>query len=162
MQEVVDVPGLVADHQVVVRLLDDLVEDHEVVDQDLVHPADRLEGVQVVLGALVLDVRGLVGQPLRGGVHRLAGGREHPGDRVLREPVDLEVGVPLAQLGGDGEVAARVAEADRGGEVERPLGAALRPDPGPRRCQRSASGCTMSANSLIRWLMRTGSRAGGA
>ena len=73
VQEVVDVPGLVADHEVVVLVLDDVVEHHEVVDEDLVHPADRLEGVQVVLGALVLDVGRLVGEPRRRRVDALAG-----------------------------------------------------------------------------------------
>ena len=45
---------------------------------------------------------------------------QHPGDRVLGQPVDLEVRVELTQLVGDREVAAGVAEADRRGEVQRP------------------------------------------
>ena len=65
VQEVVDLPRLVADDEVVVLGLDDVVEHHEVVDQDLVHPADGLEGVEVVLGALVVDVGRLAGQPRR-------------------------------------------------------------------------------------------------
>ena len=56
VQEVVDVPRLVADHEVVVLRRGRRRRRPEVVDQDLVHPADRLEGVQVVLGRLVLDV----------------------------------------------------------------------------------------------------------
>ena len=56
MQEVVDVPGLVADPQVVVLLGHEVVEHHEVRDQDLVHRPDRLEGVQVVLAGEALDV----------------------------------------------------------------------------------------------------------
>ena len=72
VQEVVDVPRLVADHEVVVLVGDDVVEHHEVVDEDLVHPADRLERVQVVLGRLVLDVGRLVGQPRRRRVDPLA------------------------------------------------------------------------------------------
>ena len=63
VEEVVDVPGLVADDEVVGLLLDDVEEHHEVGDEDLVHPPDRLEGVQIVLGALVLHVGRLVGQP---------------------------------------------------------------------------------------------------
>ena len=43
---------------------------------------------------------------------------QHRGDRVLGEPVDLEVGLELAQLVGDRQVAADVAEADRRGDVE--------------------------------------------
>ena len=72
VQEVVDVPGLVADPQVEVLVFDQLAEHHEVADQDLVHGPDRLEGVQVVLGGLVtLEVPGLAGQEGRGGVDQL-------------------------------------------------------------------------------------------
>ena len=78
MQEVVDVPGLVADHQVVVLRLDHVGEHHEVVDQDLVHPPDRLERVQVVLAALALDVRRLVEQRRRRRVDPLAVRRPAP------------------------------------------------------------------------------------
>ena len=49
--EVVDVPRLVADDEVVQPFLDDLLEHHEVGDQDLVHAAQRLEAVEVVLTA---------------------------------------------------------------------------------------------------------------
>ena len=52
MPVVVDVPGLVGDDQVVVALVDGILEDHEVLDQHLVHAADRLEGVEVVLARL--------------------------------------------------------------------------------------------------------------
>ena len=50
----------------------------------------------------------------------LAGVGQHPGHRVLGQPVDLEVGVQLAQLLGDGDVAPGVAEADRRRDEERP------------------------------------------
>ena len=56
VQVVVDLPALVGDPQVVVGLADEVVEDHEVGDQDLVHAPPRLEAVQVVLGRLGLDV----------------------------------------------------------------------------------------------------------
>ena len=71
--------------------------------------------------------RGLVGQPARRRVHPLAGVVERPGDRVLGQPVDLQVRVQLAQLVGDRHVAARVAEPDRRGQVERPRGGRARP-----------------------------------
>src|SRR5687767_4370623 len=45
--------------------------------------------------------------------------------RVLCQPVDLEVGVELAQLVGDRRVALRVAERDRRGDVEGSLAAGL-------------------------------------
>jgi hypothetical protein len=57
VQEVVDVPRLVTDHDVVLALGDRVVEDHEVADQNLVHAADRLERVEVVLVRLRGDVR---------------------------------------------------------------------------------------------------------
>src|SRR5690348_17092810 len=53
-----------------------------------------------------------------GGVDPLALGLEHAGDRVLGEPVDLQVGMQAAELSGDRSVALRVAEADRGRDVE--------------------------------------------
>ncbi len=119
VQVVVDIPRLVADDEVVFAALDDVVEDHEVVDEDLVHPADRLERVEVVLGRLGGDVRGLGGEL---GAHRvdpLAVGLEDRGDRMLGEPVDLEVGVELPQLAGDRHVALRMTEPDRGRDVQR-------------------------------------------
>jgi hypothetical protein len=60
------------------------VEDHEVRQQDLVHPPVGPEHVQVVLAGLGLDVRALVGQPPRRGVHELAPLVEQRGHRVLR------------------------------------------------------------------------------
>ena len=81
---------------------------------------------------------------------------EHGGDRVLREPVDLEVGDELAQLVRDGDVALRVAEPDRRGDVEGALAA--------RRRAASVAGPGRphdSANSRSRRLTCTGSRACG-
>ena len=114
VQEVVDIPRLIADHQVVVRLRDHVVEDHEVVHEDLVHAADRLEGVQIVVGGLVFDVGGFVRE--KGGcrVDGLAGIRQHSRDRMLRQPVDLKVGVQRSQLLGDRDIAPRVTQTDRG------------------------------------------------
>ena len=51
----------------------------------------------------------------------LAAGLEHARDRVLRQPVDLQVGVQRAQLARDRDVAPRVAEADRRGDEQRAL-----------------------------------------
>ena len=92
VQEVVDLPRLVADPQVVGRLADDVVEEHVVGAEDLVHAAERVEGVQVVLRRLALPVRRLRGQLGAGRVDDLALGLEHRGDRRLRPPLDLEVG----------------------------------------------------------------------
>ena len=49
VQEVVDLPRLVTDPQVVRRLAHDVVEEHVVGAEDLVHPAERVERVQVVV-----------------------------------------------------------------------------------------------------------------
>ena len=89
------------------------MEDHEVGDEDLVHPPPRLEAVQVVLSRLRLDVAGLVGQVGAGGMDQLASRLEHLGDWVLRQPLDLKVGVEFPQLIGNRDVALRVPKADR-------------------------------------------------
>ena len=57
VQVVVELPGLVADPEVVALLAHDVVEHHEVGDQDLVHAPDGLERVEVVFGRLGRDVR---------------------------------------------------------------------------------------------------------
>ena len=119
MQVVVEVPRLVADPQVVGLIADDVVEHHEVREQDLVHAPERGEAVQVVLSGLGLDVAGFVGQVGARGVDPLAAGLENRRDWMLRQPVDLEIGVQRAQLVGDRDVASRVTEADRRGEVQR-------------------------------------------
>ena len=120
--EVVDVPCLVADDDVVQPFLDDLLEQHEVGDQDLVHAAQRLEAVEVVPAGLRGDVRGLVGEPPTGRVDVLTLGFEHRGDGMLGEPVDLHVGAQLLQLLGHGDVTSSMAEPDGGREIEHPLG----------------------------------------
>ena len=73
---VVDVPGLVGDHEIVAALLDGILEDHEVGDQHLVHAADGLEGVEIVLARLQLDVPRLAGQPRAERMDALAAGFE--------------------------------------------------------------------------------------
>jgi hypothetical protein len=62
VQVVIEFPGFVADPQVVVLLAGQVVEDHKVGQQDLIHPPDGLEAVQVMLGRLGLDVPGLTRQ----------------------------------------------------------------------------------------------------
>ena len=125
VQVVVELPRLVADPEVVVLVADEVVEDHEVGDQDLVHPAQRLEAVQIVLGRLALDVGRLAGEERARRMDALAARLEHRRDRMLREPVDLEVGMELAQLVCDRDVALRVAEPDRRRDEEGALAARL-------------------------------------
>ena len=123
VQVVVELPRLVADPQVVVALAHDVVEEHEVGEQDLVHPAPGLEGVELVPVRLGGDVPRLEREVPARRVDALAAALEHVGDRLLRQPLDLELRLERAQLLCDRDVAPRVAEPDRGGHVERALGA---------------------------------------
>ena len=77
VQVVVELPCLVADPEVVLLLADEVVEDHEVREQDLVHPPDRLEAVEIVLGRLALDVMRLVRKLGARRVDSLAARLEH-------------------------------------------------------------------------------------
>ena len=131
VQVVVELPRLIADPEVVLLRLDEVVEDHEVREQDLVHPPPGLEAVEVVLGRLRLDVARLVGQMLAGRMDPLTLALEHPGDRVLRQPIDFEIGMEPAQLFGDRHVALGVAEPDRRADVQgAPAAAATAAPPG--------------------------------
>ena len=63
----------------------------------------------------------------------LAACLEHRGHRMLREPVDLEVGMELPQLVRDRSVALRVTEPDRRRDVERALPTRPAAHPATRR-----------------------------
>ena len=133
------------------------MEDHEVGDEDLVHPADRLEGVEVVAGRLGGEVADSEASSALSGWIRSPRCLEHGRDRVLRQPVDLEVGMQLAQLVGDGDVALGVAEADGGRDVQRAPAARQRPGP---RAVAAAAGLAGRSRGCSR-LTLTGSRAWG-
>ena len=128
VQVVVELPRLVADPEVVGLLGRDVVEEHEVGEQDLVHAPPRLEGVELVLARLGGDVARLVGEQRARRVDPLAAALEHARDRILGEPVDLELRLERAQLARDRDVAPGMAEPDRRGHVERALGL---PHPAP-------------------------------
>ena len=113
VQVVVDLPPLVGHPQVVGVLGHDVVEEHEVGDQDLVHPPPGVEAVQVVLGRLGLEVPRLAGQVLARRMDAFALALEHARDWILGQPVDLDPVHELAQLARDRHVALSVAEADR-------------------------------------------------
>jgi hypothetical protein len=89
-----------------------------------------LEGVQVVLARLGLDVLGLADQEARGRVDALAVLGEQPDHRVLGQPVDLHIGVPDPQLVGDGQVAAGVPEPDGRRDEQRAAAAPAPAGPG--------------------------------
>ena len=133
VQVVVELPGLVADPEVVRLVADDVVEGHEVRDEDLVHPPPRLEAVQLVLARLGCDVSRLVRERSARRMDAFAAALEHRRHRVLSEPVDLEGRVELSQLVGDRDVAPGVAEADRRRDVQRALGPAHGAPPHSRR-----------------------------
>jgi hypothetical protein len=126
----VDVEGLVGDHEIVLSGLQHLVEDVEVVTHDLVHGAHGLEGVEGMLAALGLDVSRFAGQPGRGGMDPQSGGVEHPGYRMLGQPVDLHIGMECLQFAGDRDIAPRMPQTDGRGQIEHPL--ARRTEGGPR------------------------------
>ena len=111
--EMIDVPRLIPQGQVVQALFHDLLEDHEVGHQDLVHAAQCLEAMQIMTGCLGGDVGRFTGQPLTGGVNGLPFGFEDTGHRVLREPIDLQIRTQLLQLLGDGDVPPGVTQPDR-------------------------------------------------
>ena len=91
MQVVVELPGLVANPQVVRLGLHHVVEDHDVVDEDLVHAAPCLEAVQIVLAALILHVRRLAREPGAGRVEDLPFGLKQVRHGTLREPLRLQI-----------------------------------------------------------------------
>ena len=115
---VVHVPGLVADHDVVVFLLHQVDEGHEVVHHDLVHGTQGEECGQVVFSRYVLEVSTFVGEPPGGRVHALAFEDQITGRGVDGEPVDVQVGLELAQFPGNREVPLHVAQADGTGDEQ--------------------------------------------
>ena len=137
VEEVVELPRLVSDPQVILLVRDQIVEHHEVRNQDLVHPPERLEHIQLVLVGLGLDVGRFAGEQRAGGMDPLAARLEHLGDRVLGEPVDLEIGVEPAKLLRYRDIAAGVAEPDRGGHIQRSPRSRPAPRPAPRRGRRA-------------------------
>ncbi len=133
VQEVVHIPGLIADPQVVVLGGDQVGEHHEVADQDLIHAPQGLEHVQVVLGALGLYMPRLAGQERRRRVDALAPPGQQLVHGMLGQPVDLQVRAQPAQLIGNGQVPPRVTEPDRRGQVQGAAAAVQRPGPPARR-----------------------------
>ena len=121
-------------------VLDDLLEHHEVGDEDLVHAAQRLEAVQIVPAGLRRDVADSEASQALAGWIAFARASQDRCHRVLREPVDLERRAGVAQLAGDREVAAGVTEADRRRDIEDALWRAVRA---------GSSGCATGAGRSI-------------
>ena len=153
---VVDLPRLVADHEVVVAFAHDVVEHHEVVDQDLVHAANRLEAVQVVLGGLALDVLRLAREVAARRMNRLALAVEDTRHGMLREPIDLEAV--------DACLAARARSRRRAARGRGRSATRRRAPAWPRRPGRGGRGAGSrskpgSRNSRNAWFTCTGFRA---
>ena len=123
VQEVVDVPGLVADPQVV-----GLVATRSWKTMKF---ASRISSIRRIAWKACRSCsadsvsmwRDSLARCALAGMDPLAARLEHRGHRMLGQPVDLEVRVQLAQLVGDRDVAPGVAEPDRRGDVERALAA---------------------------------------
>ena len=153
VQEVVDLPGLVGDPEVEALVLHDVVEDHEVRAEDLVEPAQHLEGVELVLAGLGVDVSRLGGELGARGVDALAARLEHRRHRAAgRASRSRGRGGASRNSSRDRDVAPDVAEADRRADQERPRA----PARVARRWRRDAGGSTRSANSRMSRLTSTG------
>ena len=120
VEEVVEVPALVAHPEIVVVPLHDVGEGHEVGGEDLVHVPERVEGVELVVprppfevGALVEVEPGRRMQALAESLHDAVGG-------VGGEEVDGDVAVELPELPGHRDVPLDVAEPDGARQPEDP------------------------------------------
>ena len=133
VEEVVEVPPLVADPQVVALALDHVGEGHEVRGHDLVHVPQRVERVELVIGGPALEVPGLVLEQARGRVQALAPVLDDAVGRIAGEEVDDDVGIERPQPPGDREVALDVPEPDRAREPEHAPPAVPGRPPGRRR-----------------------------
>ena len=131
MQKVVQLPRFVTDPEIVRLLSDDIVKDHEIGQEDLIHPPIGLKGMHRVLAGLRFDVLGFVRQQCARRMDVLAMRSKHLGHWMLREPGNLQFGPQLAKRFGDGDIPAGVAETDRRGDEERAFGTRLGSHPRP-------------------------------
>ena len=159
VQEVVDLPGLVGDPDVEALLAHDVVEDHEVRAEDLVEPAQHVEGVQRVLARLGVDVRGL-GRELA----RSPGGSSRRTPRAAASPAAARATAPRGP--GTSRRSSRATATSRQA-WPRPIGERDE-QRAPRARARRASrprggrgGAKRAANSWISRLTSTGWRAFG-
>lgn len=119
VQEIVELPRFVADPQIVRFVAHDVMKHHEVVHQDLIHAPQGLKCVEVVFGRFAFDVLALAGQKAAGRVNALAARLEYCRHRVLCEPIYFKFRTQSPQFVGDCDVAQRVTQADRRGDIQR-------------------------------------------
>jgi hypothetical protein len=93
-----------------VLFLDEILEDHEVVNQDLIHRPNGLEGMKVVLRTLALEVRGFAYEMPDRRVDGLPALVQHLRYWILSEPVNLDLGLFLAELVRDRDISERVTK----------------------------------------------------
>jgi hypothetical protein len=72
------------------------VKHHEVGQQNLIHPPDRLEAVQIMLCRFALDMAGFVGQEPACWMNMFITGLQDRSHRMLGEPIDLKIRMELA------------------------------------------------------------------
>ena len=152
VQEVVDLPRLVADPDVVPPLARDVVEEHEVREQDLVHPAQGVEDRQV--GARRPPTRCARTRPRARRSQDESARREPragPSSAAARASRSRGRAQPT-QLARDREVAAGVPEPDRRRDEQGASRHGCVPAPG------TAGGAGGNRNSRSSRFTRTGSR----
>jgi hypothetical protein len=81
-------------------------------DQHLIHAANGLETVQLVLPRFELDVARFAGEPPAQGMHALPVRLEQAGDWILGKPVNLQIRVEVSEFPHNSEIAARMSETD--------------------------------------------------
>ena len=114
MPEMIHIPGFISDHQIVFLLFQNLLEDHEIGDQDFIHISDRLESIQIMFAGLRLNMVGFVGQQGRGGMQGFVRGIQKPGHRILGQPIHLNIGMAFSQLLRNGQIPSGMTKSDGG------------------------------------------------
>src|SRR5579871_1843874 len=118
MQVVIYLPGLVSNPQVVRGSAGYLQEDHEVRQHDLVHLPKSIEAVQVVLRGRLLPMCGLARQQFAHRMNDFTVLLQDASDRLLRQPLDLQVWHKAAEFTGDCQVALDMTETNWTGDVQ--------------------------------------------
>src|ERR1700722_8311699 len=117
----VNVPSFVSDNEVIRTSIDCILEDHEIMNEHLIHSADRLERVKIMLARFKLDVPGLPRQPGAERVNFFGVRLKQTGHRILSQPFDLQIRMQLSQFPGDRDVSAAMTQTNGRRQIERPL-----------------------------------------
>ncbi len=71
MPEMVDIPGFIGNHQIVMLLFYHFLQQHKVGDQDFIHSTQRLKRVQIVFSGFAFQVQGFIDEKIAGRMNRL-------------------------------------------------------------------------------------------